>query len=534
MVGSARAGLPQTPAEDETRHMSTRETVVSRTTRITITFAAVLAVGLGLGACSSEPGGQERAERLTIGLITEPSSFDPAQAPEGTRLPLYQAVYDTLLLREPDGTLAPMLAESWTLDDDRTRLTLELRDDVTFIDGTPFDSSVVKSNLERFKTENGPQAIQLAALETVETPDATTAVLVLSEPDPALPIYLSNAAGLMASADALEDPDLDSVPIGSGPYTLVTDETTVGVQYVYTRNEDYWGEDLPYDEIVFSVLPDEQAQFNALMSGQINSTVLFTQAAGEEATEAGFTYWPSETDYQGLVLFDRDGDSLPALGDVRVRQAINFAIDRELLLDTFLLGRGTTTTQIWGPDSLGYVEGLEDVYEYDPEEARRLLAEAGYADGLDVTLPTVPQFDPELMAVIIQMLQEVGINATLEDLPFADFFDQLRGAEHAVSYMAFFQPGDWQLIQQFIAPDAPWNSFHTTEPLVEQLIDEIRVADEADIETLAEELNTFVVEQAWFAPFYRVELQLFTDENTAVEPQVEQASPSIYNYSPVE
>lgn len=517
---------------------------MSITRRGLAAIAAGTVLALGLSACAggtdsgSDAGSGSAADvqrELVLGITSEPLSFDPAQAEEGTRLPFYQAVYDTLLLREPDGTLAPMLATEWEVAPDGLSITLTLRDDVTFSDESQFTSETVKVNLERFQAENGPQAATLATLASVETPDETTAIVRLTEPDPAMPIYLSSVAGLMASTEALASEEIKTTPVGSGPYLLNAEETSVGVRYTYERNEDYWGgRELPYDTIRYSILPDAQAMLNALRSGQINATVFFNPTQGQEAEDAGFQYWPVEADYQGLVIFDRAGEKVPALGDVRVRQAINHAIDRELLLNVFMLDRGTVTQQIWGTSAAGYDESLEETYKFDPEKARKLLAEAGYAEGFDIEVPTVPQFDPAMMAAIAQMLQDVGIRATLVDVPFADFFGQLRGGEWPLTYMRFFQPSDWQLINQFIAPEASWNSFHSTDATVADLIAKIQVAAGDDVVPLAEELNAHIVEQAWFAPFYRVEQQTFTDAETTVTPQVEQAAPSIYNWAPKE
>lgn len=180
-----------------------------------IRLAAVAAVAaLALTSCSAgapEPdassgGGAATAPLLTIGSLTEPTSWDPAQANEGHFAPIYQSVYDTLLKREPDGTLSPMLATEWTMSDDSMSLSLELRTDVTFTDGAVFDGEAVKANIEHFKTANGPQQGNLAAIEVVEVVDADTVNIQLSSPDPDLPNNLANSGGYMASPAALATP----------------------------------------------------------------------------------------------------------------------------------------------------------------------------------------------------------------------------------------------------------------------------------------------------------------------------------------
>lgn len=481
---------------------------------------------LAAPALSQEPA------RLAIGTTVEPASFDPAQAQEGTHIPYYQAVYDTLLRRQPDGSLVPMLAKSWEYDDQQTTLTLQLRDDVTFSDGTTFDAEDVVASFDHFAAANGPQVTTVSSVASVKAASPTEVVISLSAPDPAFLIYLSNAAGFMASSESLDNEDLATNPVGSGPYVLDKSETTIGSRYHFVKKADYWGDDLPYGEIDFVVLPDETARLNALRSGQINTAVLSSAAAGDEATKAGFTLVPSEANWHGLTFFDRAGTMNPAIGDVRVRQAVNYALDRNLLLESFELGQGTATSQIWGKASLGYEAELDNHYAYDPDRARELLAEAGYADGLDLTIPVTTIFDDATLVAVQQMLSDVGINVEYQEIPLSDFFGELRSGRQAMTYMWFFQPTDWQLINQFISPNATWNVLKYEDPKVAELMAKIQVGVEADRRQSAHELNEYIVNQAWFAPLYRIVQQLFVDDKTTVVPQVEQSAPSIYNYAP--
>ncbi|WP_435747262.1 ABC transporter substrate-binding protein [Microbacterium sp. PMB16] len=504
------------------------------TTKLSGAVAALTVGALALTACGGGSASPPAATdgTLNIGSWVEPNSFDPAQAQEGLYIPYYQAAYDSLILRAPDGDLEPMLATEWAYDDTNTTLTLALRDDVKFSDGEVFDSAAVKANLEHFKAANGPQASTMLALESVETPDARTAVLKLSEPDPAFLIYLTNAAGLMASPTSLEGDELTSAPVGSGPYLLESDSTVVGSQYTFTRNPDYWGSEFPYATIVFKYLPDATARLNALRSGQIDTTILSDQKGATEAKKSGLTFVPSDVNWQGLPLFDRGGAVTPALGDVRVRQALNYAIDRDGILDKILLGMGTATSQIWGKTSLGYVEELDSAYEYDPEKAKELLADAGYEDGFDLELPTVSIFDPSLKATIAQQLGDVGVRVTWTDIPVSDFFSTLLSAKYSATMMSYFEPNDWQLVNQFVSPEATWNPFKTEDETVATLSVEIQTGDESQRKAAAQELNQYIVDQAWFVPLFRPQSLLFTDAETTALPQVEQAAPSIYNYSP--
>lgn len=510
--------LEPAPARKKATSMQRRQFLV--------TAIATTALLAAVPAMAQEP------LSLKIGTTVEPRSFDPAQAQEGTQIPYYQAVYDTLLLREPDGSLSPMLATQWSYDDSFTTLTLTLRDDVTFSDGTTFDADDVVASFAHFAQANGPQVNTVSSVKAVNAVSPTEVVIELKEPDPAFLIYLSNAAGFMASSESLGTESLVTTPVGSGPYLLDKDGTTVGSRYHFVRNEAYWGRKLPYDEVDFLVLSDETARLNALRSGQVNTAIMSSAAAGAEAAKAGFTLVPNESDWHGLTFFDRAGTLNPALGDVRVRQAVNYALDRHLLLESFELGQGSVTDQIWGKASLGFVPELDEYYAYDPDRARALLAEAGYGNGLKLTIPVTTIFDDATLVAVQQMLLDVGIEAEYQEIPLADFFGELRSGKQGMTYMWFFQPTDWQLINQFIAPDATWNVFDSSDDVIPGLMDKVQAGSDDDRRVAAQELNRHIVEQAWFAPLYRVVKQLFVDDKTTVVPQAEQAAPSIYNYAP--
>ena len=481
------------------------------------------------GSSSSASGGV-----LRLGGFIEPSSFDPALAQEGNYIPFYQAVYDTLIKREPDGKLSPMLATKWAYNADNTGLTLTLRDDVTFTDGKKFDSSVVKKNIEHFKAANGPQATLAVDVKSVETPDATTAVIVLSQPNPSLTVALTNALGFMASPDAVGSAAITGTPVGSGPYTLDKANTVVGSQYTYVRNPKYWGDKLPYASVVMMVLTDETARLNALKSGQINAAVFQRPASGTEIKAAGLQLLGQEADWAGLMLFDRNGSMQPAFADERVRQALNFAIDKEAILKQIYLGRGQVTDQIFGTATLAYEKKLDTSrYAYDPAKAKQLLAAAGYASGLTLEIPVSPAFDPAIYTTLIQDWSDVGINVTKHEYGPGETIPALVSGKHYMAFMTLFTPNDWTTINQALTPTATWNPLHFSDPTAADLVQKIRLAaDDPARKGYAQQLNEYIVDQAWFAPFFRFEQTYGADKKTHVELQVEQAVPSIYNYSP--
>ncbi|QHC60170.1 ABC transporter substrate-binding protein [Rathayibacter sp. VKM Ac-2760] len=498
---------------------------------VAVSVAAVLALA-GCSAPGESDSGAGDASVLSLAASPEePTSWDPAQAGTGTAY-YYQAVYDTLIRVQPDGSYIPNLATEWTYDDAKTALTMTLRDDVTFTDGSTLDSAVVAANLQRFAGEGGSDSTMLAALASVDTPDATTVVLNLSRPDPALIYSLSNSAGFIGSLDAIEAGTIDTDPVGSGPYVLDAAATTVGSVYTFDRTEDYWGEDLPYDSIELQPIQDTAARINALLSGEVNGALLSNASSGQEAEAAGFTHIPSEIDFHGIFIFDREGADVPALGDERVRQAMNHAIDRDLLVEQAMFGEATATDQIWAEGTLGFNEEYEDYYDFDPDEARSLLAEAGYADGVELTMPVVSIFDNTVLTLTQQMLADVGITVTYVDVPIADLFNAYTAGEYPSTFMQYSAGEDWVLINDYIAADANWNPFGASTPESDALVAEYPTATTDRQAEIAQELNTIVVEDAWFVPFYRAIQQLYIDDTVTTTPQVGEANPTLYSWAP--
>jgi peptide/nickel transport system substrate-binding protein len=169
------------------------------------------------------------------------------------------------------------------------------------------------------------------------------------------------------------------------------------VKYTFVRNPDHWGEPLPFERVVLTVITDGRARLNALKAGQLDGA--FT-ASASDAVEA-ISVTTGTVNFEGLIMFDRDGRLTPELGDVRVRRALSVAINREGILREILLGMGEPTGQIFRPGDDGYLLELDDAFPYDPDEARRLLAEAGHTDGLEIDFPIYATMDPALADAII-------------------------------------------------------------------------------------------------------------------------------------
>ncbi|QPZ39499.1 ABC transporter substrate-binding protein [Paramicrobacterium chengjingii] len=502
---------------------------------LVVSAAVVAAASLALTGCSGSAAGSGSGSApttLTLGVLQNINSFDPAQAHLGHQMQIYQAAYDTLILRESDGTLSPMLATEWKYNDDNTVLTVDLRDDVTFTDGATFDAKAAKANLDHFTEANGPDANQGQSIESVDVVDDDTIDINLSEPDPAMLYYLSQAAGFMGSPDAIGTDGVKTDPVGSGPYVLDKEASVNGSQFTFTKNDDYWNPDLQkYDKVVFKVLTDVTARVNAVVSGQVDATLLDPKTS-KQADKKGLKKTSYPVDWQGFLLFDRGGEIAPQLKDVRVRKAINYAFDRQTMLDEALLGEGEITSQVFGKTTDAYIPELDDAYTYDPEKAKDLLAEAGYPDGFTLKMP-MPDGTETFMAMAKQQLADVGITVEYSSATFADYVPNIIQGKYSVAWFSIFQGEPWVAIRQMISTDAAYNPFKTTDDEIAGYIDAVHFGGYKSGE-LAKKVNQYVVDNAWFAPWYRVNQLYYSDDSkVTVEPQIQQAVPNLYNYAPV-
>jgi peptide/nickel transport system substrate-binding protein len=496
--------------------------------------ALIVSSAMALTACGggapSGANGAPKTTSLTLGAVQEIRSWDPAQAHVGHFLQPYQAAYDSLILREPDGKLSPMLATQWKYNEANTKLTVDLRTDVTFSDGAKFDAEAAKANLDHFKTANGPQQAQLTAVSGVALVDADTIELNLTAPDPSLEFYLSQAAGLMGSPKALGTEAIKTEPVGSGPYVMDKAATVKDSQSVFTARKDYWNKDLQkFEKVTFKTLVDLTARTNALVSGQVDATLLDPKT-GKQAEGAKMNLVTNQVDWQGLLLMDRDGTKNAALGNVKVRQAINYAFDRKTIVDQVLMGQGTPTSQPFGKESGAWTEDLENYYSYDPAKGKSLLKEAGYETGVTLDVPAVPGFETQL-AVIKQQLNDIGITLNVGAAITNTYTSDVAAQKFTSIFFSLFQGEPWVATNQIISTKALYNPFKNTTPELQAKIDAVEHGGK-DAGKMAQDVNKYVVEQAWFAPLYRVNQMYYHNNKVTVEPQVQQAVPSIYNYAP--
>ncbi|MFT3854103.1 MAG: ABC transporter substrate-binding protein [Ilumatobacteraceae bacterium] len=371
-------------------------------------------------------GTPQRGGDLRIAYSTEPTSLDPSKGSSGNDYMSLYPLYDTLLTYTPELVPQPGLAKSWTWVDDTT-LELTLNEGIRFTDGTPFDADAVKVNIEHYKSDTSNWKADLASVDSVEVVSADVVRFHLNTPDAALLMMLADRAGMMMSPASLAAQGDDyQNPVGAGPFKLV--EYKPGISISFTRNDDYWQNGLPYlDTISVQFMKDDQAKLNALKSGQVDFLPQLDSSAVEQLKgQDKLTVLTRNTISFDMCYINKLD---PPFNDVRVRQAINYATDRDALNLALNGETGEVAWMPWPSDFWAYQADLVPTYPYDPEKAKQLLADAGYPDGLTITGVVNPGLRQSLKNEVLQaQWAKVGIDLKLNvvEIPVASpaFFEK--------------------------------------------------------------------------------------------------------------
>lgn len=498
--------------------------------------AIVVGATLALGGCAAGGTSSSDEHVLRIGTPEIVQKWDPHAEDGGTFLQPLQAAYDTLIRKNEDGTFSEALATSWSYPTPTT-FSLKLREGVTFSDGTPFDAEAVKANFDSAAEQIGPKTSLIQDWTSVDVISDDEVQITTATPDPSLPLVLSQNQGMMVSPKALADhSSLDQVPVGAGPFTLDTANTVANDHYTFVRNESYWdNEATGFDKIVFTVYTDATAMFNALQSGQIDAAPGDAENV-QSAEAAGLTVESYLSFFMGLNLQGQTGDLFPPIKDVRVRQAIQYAVDRDELQAT--IGDGSPTTQIFPEGTEGYDPALDDAYPHDVDKAKELLAEAGYPDGIDLTATTFEyQFFSRYGQALQAQLAEAGIRLELKNVQSAEYFSNRNGADNPI-YIWYYNPVNaYYDAKQIILPDGSFNPFAITDDTLISLFDEAAAEpDEAERTKIYQQMSKRFVEQSYDIITNYGNAYYFVNDKVVsnMEPTTLESRPFIYGLQPTE
>ncbi|OZF26071.1 hypothetical protein CH295_25920 [Rhodococcus sp. 14-2483-1-2] len=461
-----------------------------------IAGTAAIVMLAGLTACGGASGRSADGE-LRVAITVGPlGGWDPVGWTWDGYTVLEEAAYDSLLQSGTEGYV-PGLAESWGWEGP-LKFNLSVRPNVKFADGAELDADVVKANIERFQSSSNRFAPRLASITGIETDGDLGVSFTLDTPQPDLERLLSQAPGLMVSPAAIADPSiLVGAPAGIGPYTLDASQSTTDVRYAFQKNPDYWNADtVGFESLVIDIQADRQASFNALQAGQLD---LVWGVAENVETAIASDLTVNELPGVPLLLavLDSAGTTNPALGDLRVRQAMNFAIDREAIASSVLPGRPTSVP--YSSQTEAYDSRLEGVYGFDPDKARSLLAAAGYADGLALTLTATPDL-ADVASAVAAYFAEVGIELGIETLPLQEYVNALVAGNLPMILGRATSQSAAVDIQATTFPDGGRNPFANSIDRVVELWEQAVAQEAVQRQQSFQNITRIVQEQAWFVP----------------------------------
>jgi peptide/nickel transport system substrate-binding protein len=361
-----------------------------------------------------------------------------------------------LVNEDPQGKAIPGLATKWRQTPNFLEFTL--RSGVTFHDGTPFNAAAVKANLERVKSGGfPPTASQLAAIKSIDVLSDTVVRLQLSDPAPYLLTNLQRFAGLMLSPAAFGK--LGEMPVGTGPYRYNEKDSVKGSKYVFDLNDKYF--DLNKEgpaRVEVWYLPDYQAAYNAVLTGQIEASTILESNVNQART-ANFQVLLPESFHLGLAIMDREGKMVPAFKDERVRMALNMAIDRAGYFKNVLAGIGYPSTERFLKGQYGNCG--ETTIKYNPERARALLKEAG-ASNLSFEVPAWGPFNLWNEA-LASYLRQVGVTMKISPIAPGSQFAEAASGKWAAFLLPMPERHPAILFQNRVALNGAYNPFKIDE-----------------------------------------------------------------------
>jgi peptide/nickel transport system substrate-binding protein len=482
------------------------------TTRRLLTLALLLpfALAVGDGAAVAQPAGT-----LVVGLVAEPVNLDPAQVTDFNSNRVGRRIVEPLLTFAEETTqLVPNLAESWTIAPDGLQYTFKLRRGVKFHDGTPFNAEAVKFSIERqINPEHPANKIGkypfanyfFGNVKAIEAMDEGTVRFILKEPRASFLVVMAAAAASMVSPTAMMKAGVDfaAAPVGTGPFRYAS--WAKGQQVVLEKFADYWRGAPKIERVVYRPIVEDQARLTELLTGTLDLIVgvppdfvaqLETNAKVNLLKQVGAHVW-----YLGI------NNTKKPLDDKRVRQALNYAVNKDAIIRDVLKGTGAVSRGPVLPGTWGAEPNLT-TYTYDPARAKKLLAEAGYPNGFSTTM-WVPESgsgmqSPVAMAIVMQSnLRAVGVNVTLQTMEWGAYIAKLRTREQelfALSWAAGSEDPDMVMYPLFHSsqwsPNGPNRALYKNEKFDALLSEARRVTDQAKRAALYREAQKILADDA--------------------------------------
>ena len=453
----------------------------------------------GLAACSSStpsesetaaPSAAAEKNELVMALAVDPDGLDPQRTTAASTFQITNNIYEPLLTVTDQGELTGALADSWEVSEDGLTLTFTLRENAQFSNGNPCDAEAVIASFQRLKAEDSPRAADYANIVSMEAADERTVVFTTETLDVAA--LSSFAYPWAAIVDVTVADTLTNQPVGTGPYTL--NQWIPQQSLSLTRNETYPGT-VNIDNIEFRMMPDAASQISSFQNGELD--IISVSGDQVAAFENNPDYNVIQAPANSLQLMAMNLDN-EALADVRVRQAINYAVDKDALIETVWWGYGQKIGSHYPTVLKEYVDHSED-YTYDPDRARELLNEAGYGDGLTLQMYLPQNYTAYVNAgqVIADQLEQVGIHCEITIVEWATWLsDVYTNRQYDLTVVGHTGRLDPYVLLARYDSQSGENYFNYSKPEVDQLLSDYQSEqDEAVSTQIVQQIQAILAEE---------------------------------------
>ncbi len=478
-------------------------------------FLRMIAAGTASAAASGQGSGAfaASADAVTIGWPNDVPSWDPNQRFTPDAQPIFKMVFDQPLDQDPQLKLIPHLITSWELAPDGLSMTVELRDDVVFHNGDKMTTEDFRYTFfERIKagakldTANSWRKVQ-----DIEVHSPTRATMKFDSPAPTAPQWLAFLGSYIVPKSYIESAGLDAFrqkPVGTGPYRLV--EYELNSRIILERNDRYWGPKPKIARVAIQIIKDPSARVAAIQAGHVDCTVnVPVREVARFEKEAGFA---AELNPISRVILLQVRNDL-GFADVNVRLAAHHAIDKEALSKAFYNGAAVPLSVPATPGSPGYVADFK--FKHDAELARQYLAKSGYGPDKPAKInfaATNGHFpsDYDIARALVQMWKKVGIEANLEVIEYAKYFELNRAVKlpEATLYSWDNSTGDPEIFAGYLLnPKLPFSAWKGMD-VGEKVLELFNIADYDKRIAGYRALNTFAVENGSSIPLLQSVLTL--------------------------
>ena len=471
-------------------------------------LALISAGALALTACAGgeDAGPGDAPQELVIGLSADVDNLNPWTATHYSSVEILSLLYGTLTELDEGLEVVPGIAESWDVSEDGLTVTFNLRDGVTFADGTDLDADDVVASYEAIKDEDtgAVSATYLSTVDQIDAVDPLTVELTLNSPDAALPSKLALSSTAILPADV----DLEAIqttPNGTGPFTL--ENRTPSESLTLASNPDFWAGEPVLDRVEYRVIPDEQAVVSALQAGNVQMATFDDPLVAQTIGGTVEVIETPKLDYQVLQI----NNQAEPLDDVNVRLALACAVDREEVLESAALGAGEVTGPITSPAFLSDPSD-RPCPEPDLDRARDYLAEAGYQDGLSLSIIVMQDGYPSTAVAQTENLQaqlgQIDVTLEIEALESGNYVDRWMAADFELALaLNGSQPDPGVSYERYFMEEGSLNSVagYTSETLEELFVQGREETDEEARAAIYEEVShELEYEAVWvwlFAPY---------------------------------